>query len=144
MAAKPWHDSSFGRVRPAMTPEITTLILLTGPEEAPLLGEILRAHHAALDILPVHDRAAVTAACRAAGPGTRLIAVFRDLAAHIACRAAPLPVTGEGWSGSKTTLAQVDALSRITPDLPAAEAARRKRACGGQVTEVTDPGWLIP
>jgi methionyl-tRNA formyltransferase len=74
----------------------------------------------------------------------RLIALFRELAPHLARTAAPLPRLGVLWSGGKTTLAQVDALRRITPDLSPAEAERRRRACGGQVIETADPGWLAP
>ncbi len=55
--------------------EIDTLILLTGRDEAPLLADILRAYNAALAVVPVHDKAAVTTACLTAGPGTRLLSV---------------------------------------------------------------------
>ena len=60
---------------PSTSPEITTLILLTGREEAPLLADILRVHNEAITFVPVHDRAAVTSSCLAARPGTRLLSV---------------------------------------------------------------------
>jgi methionyl-tRNA formyltransferase len=52
---------------------IKRIILLTSPEEAPPLGDMLRVRNAGLEIIGVHDREAVVAACAAAEQGTRLI-----------------------------------------------------------------------
>jgi methionyl-tRNA formyltransferase len=40
----------------------------------------------------------------------------------------PLPHSSHGWSGRKTTHAQLEAMCRITPDIDAAEFERRRRA----------------
>lgn len=57
-----------------MAPDrIKQIILLTSPEETPPLGDILRLHNPELEVIGVHDRETVTAACAAAKPGTRLI-----------------------------------------------------------------------
>jgi len=209
---------------------ITRIILLTSPEEAPPLGEYLCAHNPALEVVAVHDRAAVEDACAKAIPGTRLIsfctsvivpgsalaalpgpaynfhpgpptrpgrypsvfalydgdakfgitvhemaakvdcgaivaadwfdvpaecdlstmeqltylrlaAAFRKLAKHLATRWEPLPHLAHTWSGLKTTRAQALALGQITPDMSAAEIARRRRACGQINQSPDDPGW---
>jgi methionyl-tRNA formyltransferase len=52
---------------------IKRIILLTSPEEAPPLGDMLRVHNPTLEITGVHDRESVSDACGKAAPGTRLI-----------------------------------------------------------------------
>jgi len=64
-----------------------------------------------------------------------LAAKFRTLAFHLAAMDRPLPRLPIQWSGTKTTKSDRDALSYIAPDLDAAEAERRRRACGGMVVE---------
>jgi len=58
----------------AMAPDrITRVLLLTSPEEAPPLSDILRQHNPSLEIVGVHDRASAEQACATATAGTRLI-----------------------------------------------------------------------
>jgi methionyl-tRNA formyltransferase len=67
-------DSRISCHHMGVTPDrIKRIILLTSPEETPPLGDILRAHNPDLEVVGVHDREAVSAACAAAEPGTRLI-----------------------------------------------------------------------
>lgn len=62
-----------------------------------------------------------------------LIAVFHRLAPHLALKAEPLPRQTVPWRGRKTSKADCDALCIVTPDMQPAEAARRRRACGGHM-----------
>lgn len=60
---------------------------------------------------------------------------FRALSFHLATIARAMTRMPYRWSGRKTTQADALALQRITPDMDAAEIARRKRACGGSIIE---------
>lgn len=61
---------------------------------------------------------------------TRLVQAFKRMAPYFANVAAPLPHLPVKWSGRKTTRADYERLRVITPDMNAAEIARRQRSCG--------------
>ncbi len=61
---------------------------------------------------------------------TKLAQTFRRMAPYLANVARPLPHLPVAWSGRRTTRADYDALRVITPDMDAAEIARRRRCCG--------------
>ncbi len=56
------------------------------------------------------------------------MALFADWAPAFATRDAPLPGNGEVWSGVKSRLVDIEAMSVITPDIDAEEFERRRRA----------------
>lgn len=60
---------------------------------------------------------------------------FRAMAPHLAVFDRPLIRMPYRWGRRKTTKADADALRRVTPDMDAAEIARRERACGGVVMQ---------
>lgn len=60
---------------------------------------------------------------------------FRTLSFHLATLERPLMRLPYRWGARKTTQADSEALRRITPDMNAAEIARRKRACGNKMIE---------
>ena len=70
-----------------------------------------------------------------------LAAMFRKLARPLATQVEPLPHIDATWSGRKTKLADVTALSQVTPGMPEAEIERRRRACGRVIMPNEDPGW---
>ena len=61
---------------------------------------------------------------------TRLAQTFNRLAPHLATAARPLPHLPVAWQGRKTTKAECEKLCTITPEMDAAEIARRHRCCG--------------
>ena len=61
---------------------------------------------------------------------TRLAQTFNRLAPHLATAARPLPHLPVAWQGHKTTKAECEKLCTITPEMDAAEIARRHRCCG--------------
>ncbi|MHB1204490.1 MAG: formyltransferase family protein [Rhodospirillaceae bacterium] len=61
---------------------------------------------------------------------TRLAQAFNRLAPYLATAARPLPHLPIAWHGRKTTKADCEKLCTITPDMDAAEIARRQRCCG--------------
>lgn len=61
---------------------------------------------------------------------TKLAQAFKRLAPYFANVARPLPHLPVAWSGRRTTRADYDSLRAVTPDMDAAEVARRQRCCG--------------
>ncbi len=59
-----------------------------------------------------------------------LFAAFQRLAPYLATISRPLPRSPVAWQGRKTTMADCDALRRITPEMDDTELTRRRRACG--------------
>ena len=72
---------------------VTRILLLTGRDEVETLSQPLHAHNPSAEIVPMHDVAAVAAACTAAGAGTRLIAFCTSIIVPAAALAA-LPGPG--------------------------------------------------
>lgn len=60
----------------------------------------------------------------------KLMEMFRDHAQHLACDNAPLPHSGEQWTGPPRTKAEAKRLSAIESDLTEEEINRRYRAFG--------------
>lgn len=61
---------------------------------------------------------------------TKLAQAFKRMAPYFANVERPLPHLPVVWSGRRTRRADYEALRVITPDMDAAEIARRRRCCG--------------
>jgi hypothetical protein len=59
-----------------------------------------------------------------------LVRVFADLARHLACEDAPLPPSGETWTGRTRFKREFEEFCAIPPDISEADYRRRYRAFG--------------
>lgn len=117
--------------RPGRYPSVFALF-----DGAPQFGVTVHEMAARVDSGPIVmvERFAVPDACDLGGLEsltlTRLAQAFKRMAPYLANVAKPLPHLPIAWSGRRTTRADFEALRTITPDMDAAEVARRRRSCG--------------
>jgi methionyl-tRNA formyltransferase len=206
------------------SPDLKTIILLTGEAEAKALGQYLTSYNSQLEIIAAHDKSALSAACADLKPGTRLVSfcspvivpkpyldaidcgcynfhpgppgypgrypsgfalyegaeqfgatvhvmaervdegpinaaewfpvpsnceletldtlafetlvkLFKTLAKRLATDASPLPIKRIGWSGTKRSKADCEALCTLDECMTPEDIAKRTRACGPHLTK---------